>query len=154
MIDIAVVALKVTGAFFVLYLFDPVFDQSSAILDVAAVAAIFGSVLTYNRIKASLTAAESAGKAWHEERDAAVAARDRLGAELKLAAEAKVELIARIAALEQRPDLTKLESLVSESTASMLRHETAAAQRTDRLITAIEALPQAINKVDTGDGSP
>lgn len=146
MIDIAIVALKVTGAYLVLSLFDGVYDQPSAILDVIALAAIFGSVVTYNRIKAALGASEAAGKAWREERDAALSHVNRISLDLTVSNDEKVKLIAQVSALEQRPDLTKLEGLVANSTASMLRHETAAELRTERLITAIEALPQAIVK--------
>jgi hypothetical protein len=121
-------------------LFDATWSDASIVLDIVAVAAIVGSVAAYNRLRTALGASEAAATAWHEERDAAVAARDRITEDLKATADARVELIAKVAVLEQRPDLTKLESLVQASTDSMLRHETQAAARTDRLIGAIEAL--------------
>lgn len=140
MIDVAVVALKAVGALLVLSLFDPVFDQASAILDVVAVAAIFGAVTAYNRIKASLTAAESSGKAWREERDAALAHVSRISLDLTAMQDEKVSLLARLASLEARPDLTRLEGLVAEATAATKNHEIKAGERTERLIAAVERL--------------
>lgn len=141
-------ALKATGAVLfvhvfdpaLLNLFDPVFDQTSAILDVVAIAAIFGSVMTYNRIKAALTASESTGKAWREERDAALAHVGRIEKDMAIAQEEKVSLVAKLTALEQRPDLTRLQELVAEATAATKNHEVAAGARTERLITAVESL--------------
>ena len=112
-------------------------------LDIAAIAAIFGSMLAYFRMKAALTASEAAAKAWHEERDAQKARADRNAFDLKMVEEDKVKLLATVAALESRPNLTTLEGLVRESTESMKRHELAAAERTDRLITAVEAIRPA-----------
>jgi hypothetical protein len=137
---------QTVGAWIVWSLFDPHWNDASVVLDLVAVAAIVGSVTAYNRLRTALVASEGAASAWHEERDAAVAARDRLAEYLTDLEEKKVALIAQVAALSERPDLTNLEALVAESTASMLRHETAAAARTERLIGAIEALPQAIVK--------
>lgn len=139
---------QTVGAWIVWSLFDPHWADASVVLDLLAVAALVGSFAAYNRLKTALGASEAAAAAWHEERDAAVAARDRLTESLKEADEKKVTLIAQVAALNERPDLTSLESLVAESNASMLRHEKAAALRTDRLISAIEALPQAIQQQD------
>lgn len=118
-------------------------DDTSLILDIAAIAAIFGSMLAYFRMKAALTASESAGKAWHEERDAQKARAERGAFDLKMVEDEKLKLLAKVAALESRPDLTTLEGLVRESTASMLRHELAAAERTDRLIVAVESIRPA-----------
>lgn len=119
-------------------------DDLSAILDIAAVAAIFGSFLVYSRTRAALVASEAAGKAWHEERDAVHARAERLTYDLKMSDEEKLKLIAKVAALEQRPDLTRLEGLVAESTQSMKDHEIAAGERTERLIAAVENL--AVNQ--------
>jgi hypothetical protein len=118
-------------------------DEISAILGFTALAAIVGSVLTYNRIRAALVASEAAGKAWREERDAAASHVQRVQASLVVANDEKTKLIAEVAALEKRPDLSRLESLVSESTDSMKRHEVSAAERTDRLIAAIEKIQPA-----------
>lgn len=123
-----------------LSLFDATWDQSSFVLDVAAVAAIVGSVAAYNRLRTALTASEASAKAWHEEREAALARAERLQEDLKAMADEKVKLLAKVAALEGRPDLTRLEGLVAESTESMKRHELSAAIRTDRLIVAIESI--------------
>lgn len=118
-------------------------DDTSLFLDFAALTAIFGSMLAYFRMKAALTASESAGKAWHEERDAQKARAERAAFDLKMVEEDKLKLLAKVAALESRPDLTTLEGLVRESTESMIRHELAAAERTDRLIAAVEAIRPA-----------
>jgi hypothetical protein len=115
----------------------------STILDVAALAAIFGSFLAYTRMKSALLASESAGKAWHEERDAEKARAERLALHLKMAEEEKLKLLATVASLETRPDLSRLEGLVMEQLDSMKRHEEMAATRTDRLIAAVESLAPA-----------
>lgn len=115
-------------------------NDLSAVLDIAALAAIFGSFLVYSRTRAALIASEAAGKAWHEERDAEHARSERLVYDLKMSDEEKLKLIAKVAALEQRPDLTRLEGLVAESTAAMKAHEIKAGERTERLIAAVENL--------------
>jgi hypothetical protein len=115
----------------------------SVILDIAALAAIFGSLLVYSRTKAALVAAEAAGRAWHEERDAEHAHSERLVLALKQSEDAKVVLIAQVAALEARPDLTRLEGLVAESTQAMKTHELKAGERTERLIAAVQAIRPA-----------
>lgn len=137
-------AAEVVAAWIVYSLFDAQWSDASIVLDLVAVAAIVGSVAAYNRLKTALAASEAAASAWHEERDASVARAERVEQELKDKASENVALVAKIAALELRPDLTKLESLVDSSNQSMLRHETQAAERTDRLISAIEMLPAAI----------
>lgn len=121
-------------------LFDKAYDQASAILDVVAVATVAGSVFAYSRIKAALVVSESAGKSWHEEADAQKERADRNAKELKDAEFERTKLIAEIAALNQRPDLTRLEGLVAESTESMKNHEIKAGERTERLITAVEKI--------------
>jgi endonuclease/exonuclease/phosphatase (EEP) superfamily protein YafD len=119
-------------------------DDLSTLLDLAALAAIFGAFLAYTRVRAALVASEAAGKAWHEERDAEKARSERISYDLKMSEDEKVKLLATVAALEQRPDLSRLESLVAESTESMKRHELSAADRTERLIAAVESIrPQA-----------
>lgn len=115
-------------------------DDLSTLLDIAALAAIFGSFLVYSRTRAALVASEAAGKAWHEERDAEHARSERLVYDLKMSEDEKVKLIAKVAALEQRPDLTRLEGLVAESTEAMKAHELKAGERTERLIAAVENL--------------
>ena len=121
-------------------LLDPVFDQASAILDVAALAAIFGSFLVYSRMKAALLVSESTAKSWHEERDAEKARAERNAYDLKASEDEKIKLLAKLAALEAKPDLSTLEGLVRESTESMKNHEIAAGKRTERLIAAVEAI--------------
>lgn len=115
-------------------------DDISTLLDLAALAAIFGSFLVYSRTRAALVASEAAGKAWHEERDAEHARSERLSYDLKQSDDEKVKLIAKVAALEQRPDLTRLEGLVAEATAATKAHEINAGERTERLIAAVENL--------------
>lgn len=115
-------------------------EQTSALLGFIGLAAIFGSVLTYNRIKASLTAAESAGKAWREERDAALSHVNRISLDLTGMQDEKVKLVAQVTALESRPNLTRLEELVAEATAATKNHEVMAGERTERLISAVEKL--------------
>jgi hypothetical protein len=125
-------------------LFDGIYDQASAILDVIAVASIAGAAFLYSRVKAALLVSESAGKSWHEEAEAQRNRADRNATDLKESEQAKLKLLATVAALEARPDLSKLEALVAESTESMKRHELSAADRTDRLIAAVESIrPQA-----------
>lgn len=142
---------SILSSIFTLTLFDSVFDQSSAIVDVAAVAAIFGSFMAYNRIKTALAASEAAGKAWHEERDAEYARAERGWAEAKRTEQTRLELVARVTALEARPDLGRIESLVrqgaddlhmhQESDAKWMRqHERNAEERTKRLVAAIQDL--------------
>lgn len=137
-------ALKVMAPLLALSaLFDPVYDQASAILDVVAIAAIFGSVMTYNRIKAALLASEATGKAWREERDAAISRVNRIASDLASTTDEKIVLLARVTALEARPDLTRLEGLVAEATTATKNHETKAGERTERLIAAVQALTPA-----------
>lgn len=119
-------------------------DDLSALLDIAALAAIFGAFLVYSRTRAALVASESSAKAWHEERDAEHARSERLVYDLKMSDEEKLKLIAKVAALEQRPDLTRLEGLVAQSTQAMKDHEIKAGERTERLIAAVENL--AVNQ--------
>lgn len=140
MIDTAIVGLKVVGAYLVLSLFDGHFDQASLILDVIAICAIGGAVLTYNRIKAALVASESAGKAWREERDAALSHVNRISLDLTVANDEKVKLIAKVTALEAKPDLTRLEGLVAEATAATKDHEVKAGERSERLIAAVHSI--------------
>ena len=117
-----------------LSLFDGGFlDQASALLDVVALAAIFASVTVYNRTKSALAASESAGKAWHEEKEAAVARADRVLAD-------RQELVVKLSVLEARPNLSKLEDMVTEFSRAMGNHEVKAAERTDKLIEAIGKL--------------
>lgn len=125
-------------------LLDPVYDQASAILDVVALAAIFGSFLAYSRVKAALIASEASAKAWHEERDAEKARAERTAYDLKMSEDEKLKLLATVASLESRPDLSRLEDLMSESTASIKRHEIAAAERSERLIAAVQSIPRAV----------
>lgn len=134
------VVLASAGFVLVGRLFDGVYDQASAILDVLAIASIAGSMLVYSRIKAALVVSESAAKSWESEADAQKERADRNADLLKQATLAQTELIAKNAALEQRPDLTKLEHLVAESTSVMKDHEAHAGERTERLIEAVQSL--------------
>lgn len=123
--------------------------DASTILDLAALAAIFGAFLAYNRMKTALVASESAAKSWHEEADAAAAKADRLVGELKLSEKERLEVVAKVTALEQRPDLSKLEAAVAglaEAAAAQLgalteatvRHEENAELRSERIVNAIK----------------
>jgi hypothetical protein len=121
------------------------------VLDIAAIAAIVGALATFSRNRQALEASESAGAAWHEERDAALARAERErdlhrdSETLRLAAEA------RILVLEARPNLIQVESLIEAMrmqqdtllkalTSAIVEHETNALQRADRLIEAVESL--------------
>lgn len=119
--------------------FDGFHGEIAAVLDVIAVATIAGTALVYSRVKAALLVSESAVNSWREEAAAQKQRADRNNSDLQSAVLAQTELIAKVAALEQRPDLSKLESLVAEGTDSMKKHEVAAGQRTDRLIATLEA---------------
>jgi hypothetical protein len=125
-------------------LFDGVYDRTSVIIDFIAIAAIVGSMLVYSRTKAALAVAESATKSWHEEAEAQRDRADRTAYDMKLEIEAKLKLLAQVASLEARPDLTRLESLVAEATEATKNHEVSAGARTERLIAAIEKLTPAV----------
>lgn len=112
--------------------------EATVILNVLAIAAIAGSMLIYSRIKAALLVSESASKSWQSESDAQKERADRNAEALKTATLAQTELIAKLAALEQRPDLSVMQQLIAEGTESMKKHETQAAARTDRLIAVLE----------------
>lgn len=135
-------------------------DQISNIIDLAALAAIFGSFLAYNRIKTALTASEAAGNAWHEESEAAQARAARAIEELKESEKERLALVAKVTALEQRPDLGKLESAITvlaETASSQLTalteatvtHEKNAETRSHRVVGAIKELSS-----DLGGNSP
>lgn len=133
--------LKIAGVILVLgSLFDKTYDQASAILDVIAVASIAGAVFVYSRTKAALLVSESAQKSWHEEAEAQEARADRNASDLKESEQEKLKLLATVAALESKPDLARLESLVAESTMHMKDHEVKAGERTERLIAAVQKL--------------
>ena len=114
--------------------------EATLILNILAVAAIAGSMLVYSRIKAALVVSESASKSWQSESDAQKERADRNADALKQATLAQTELIAKLAAFEQRPDLTKLEGLIAQSVESMKQHEIKAGERTERLIEAVQSL--------------
>ena len=108
-------------------------DAASIVVDVVALATIAGALTIYSRTKVALSVSESTARSWHEEKDAAVARADRLLTDSS-------SLRATIAVLENRPDLTVLQLLVSDQTKAMARHETSAETRADRIVAAIESL--------------
>lgn len=123
----------------------------STIIDLAAIAAIFGAFLAYNRIKTALTASEAAAKAWHEECDAAKTRAERLEDQMKEVEKERLALVAKVTVLEQRPDLAKLEAAIvgmteattgqiSVLTEATLTHETNAEKRSERIVSAIKEL--------------
>jgi vacuolar-type H+-ATPase subunit E/Vma4 len=127
---------------------------TSTIINVLALAAIFGSLFNYNRLKSALTASEATGKAWHEERDAALAAKERALEEVRRTEKEKLALVAKTTALEARPDLqglsSAIETLASSATAQLvalteatLQHETNAQERSVRIVAAIEKSAEA-----------
>lgn len=90
------------------------FGQPTAWLDIAAAAAIVGSVAAYHRLRTALIAVEATSDAWRGERDAAMLQIDRLVVEVQAAETSRVRLAAEIVTLNLRPDLSTLEGLVQE----------------------------------------
>ncbi len=95
----------------------------SSILDLTALAILLAGVFVVARYRAALAAADASARAWHEERDAALSARDRISEDL-------IKEKAETAALRLRPDL--------DGVAELLRnHEMNADRRADRIVAAI-----------------
>lgn len=95
----------------------------SSVLDWIAIAVLLAGVFVVARYRAALSAADVAARAWHDERDAALSARDRLAEEL-------VNAKADVAALKLRPDLDSVTELLRN-------HEANADRRADRIVAAI-----------------
>lgn len=133
-----VVTVTAALALMIGQLFGTVSEQMRSLLDLLAIAGIAGAMFVYSRAKGALTVSESSSKSWQSEAAAQKERADRNSAELAAAKLAQTELIAKVAALEQRPDLTRLEHLISEGTEAMKHHEVAAGERTDRLIEILE----------------
>ena len=95
----------------------------SSVLDWIAVAVLLAGVFVVARYRAALSAADVAARAWRDERDAALSARDRLAEEL-------VNAKADVAALKLRPDLDSVTELLRN-------HEANADRRADRIVAAI-----------------
>lgn len=76
-------------------------------IDFAALATIFAGVFLVAKYRSALEVSQSAAEAWKLERDAEKAKGERLSFDL-------AKETARVAALEQRPDLTKMEGLLSD----------------------------------------
>jgi gamma-glutamyl:cysteine ligase YbdK (ATP-grasp superfamily) len=125
--------LKVLGGGFVVALIEEVRDPLTVIVSLLGIAAIAGAVFSYNRQKVALSSAESASKAWKDERDAALAHAERETSE-------KVAAIAKATALQARPDLTTLEDSIQHLIRVTERHEANAASRVKLVVAAIEGL--------------
>lgn len=131
--------------------------EISNLIDLAALAAIFGSFLAYNRIKTALTASEAAGNAWHEECEAAKTRAERATEELKASEKERLALVAKVAVLEQRPDLGKLEVAITSLaetastrletlTEATVTHEKNAEARSHRIVDAIKEINAPLPK--------
>ena len=90
------------------------FGTPSAWLDIAAAAAIIGSVAAYHRLRTALVAVETTSEAWRGERDVAMVQVARLIAEIEAGEKARSALAAEVAALKMRPDLSTLERAVKQ----------------------------------------
>ncbi len=87
-----------------LVLMDGAFNVTNA-LNMIALAVLLAGVFAVARYRAALSAADATSKAWHEERDAALARAERVAEEL-------VKATAENVALKARPDLDTLTDLV------------------------------------------
>lgn len=132
--------LKFLGLVLAATLFEQFQDSAAAVLSILGLAAIAGSVFTYNRQKVALTSSEAAAKAWRDERDAALSRVEREVERGKQAETGRLEAVAKATALEARPDLTSLEGAISHLIEVTSGHETMAEARTVRVVKAIESL--------------
>lgn len=110
-----------------------VYDKLGTVIDIIVLAAAIGVTLAYNRQKQALAASESASQSWRDERDAAVSKAERL-------VEENAKNIARVAALESRPDLTVLEKRIDSLKQAYVDHDKNAEDRADRIIEAIKKI--------------
>jgi hypothetical protein len=97
------------------------FGTPSAWLDIAAAAAIIGSVAAYHRLRTALVAVEATSDAWRSERDAAVARIDRLVVEIAASERVVSQMALEIEALKLRPDLSRLEQSVIDGNAAQAK---------------------------------
>lgn len=100
------------------------------LLDFAALAVVLAGAFLVARYKAALDVTEATARAWREEREAAVSHAQRLNVELR-------EKEAKIALLEARPDLGKMEELMEKLVDATVLHEHNAVERHAATVEAI-----------------
>ena len=122
-------------------------DQVALILSITGIAAIAGSMLSFNRQKVALEASESAGRAWRDERDAAVAWGERSAREAREAEALRLEAMAKATALEALPNLTSLQLSIAHLAEAVERHEVNAEARTSRLVEALASRNDQLSRV-------